>query len=56
MPTRSPEEHVAKPFMNLDEVHFDDVEENGFYTSSRGQISDHISAPSTAITAKRKCS
>ena len=33
-----------KPIMNLDEVEFDDVEENGFYTSSRGQISDHIGA------------
>ena len=33
-----------KPVMNLDEVEFDDVEENGFYTSSRGQISDHIGA------------
>jgi hypothetical protein len=30
--------------MNLDDVKFDDVEENGFYTSSRGQISDHIGA------------
>ncbi len=33
-----------KPVMNLDEVKFDDVEENGYYTSSRGQISDHIGA------------
>ena len=33
-----------KPVMNLDEVQFDDIEENGFYTSSRGQISDHIGA------------
>jgi len=30
--------------MNLDEVKFDDVEQNGIYTSSRGQISDHIGA------------
>ena len=35
---------MTKPFMNLDEVVFDDVEENGRYTSSRGQISDHIGA------------
>ena len=35
---------MMKPLMNLDEVAFDDVEENGFYTSSRGQISDHIGA------------
>jgi uncharacterized cupin superfamily protein len=35
---------VTKPIMNLDEVVFDDVEENGRYTSSRGQISDHIGA------------
>jgi hypothetical protein len=33
-----------KPIMNLDEVEFDDVEENGVYTSRRGQISDHIGA------------
>ena len=33
-----------KPFMNLDEVAIDDVEENGLYTSSRGQISDLIGA------------
>ena len=33
-----------KPLMNLDEVAFDDVEENGLYTSSRGQISDLIGA------------
>jgi uncharacterized cupin superfamily protein len=30
--------------MNLDEVTFDDVEEHGMYTSSRGQISNHIGA------------
>lgn len=35
---------MSKPIMNLDEVEFDDVEENGFYTSSRAQISDHIGA------------
>jgi uncharacterized cupin superfamily protein len=38
------EDPVMKPIMNLDEVAFDDVEENGIYTSSRGQISDHIGA------------
>jgi uncharacterized cupin superfamily protein len=30
--------------MNLDEVEFDDVEANGLYTSSRGQIGSHIGA------------
>jgi uncharacterized cupin superfamily protein len=35
---------MPKPIMNLDEVTFDDVEENGIYTSKRGQISDHIGA------------
>lgn len=35
---------MVKPIMNLDDVTFDDVEENGLYTSSRGQISDHIGA------------
>lgn len=33
-----------KPVMNLDEVEFDDVEENGLYTSKRATISDHIGA------------
>ena len=33
-----------KPVMNLDEVKFEDVEVNGRFTSSRGQISDHIGA------------
>lgn len=35
---------MVKPIMNLDEVEFDDIEENGPYTSSRGQISGHIGA------------
>ncbi len=35
---------MIKPFMNLDEVEFDDVEENGLYTSQRGTISDRIGA------------
>jgi uncharacterized cupin superfamily protein len=32
------------PIMNLDEVEFDDVEENGIYTSSRGRIGERIGA------------
>ena len=35
---------MPKPIMNLDEVAFDDVEENGKYTSKRGSIGVHISA------------
>ncbi len=35
---------MTKPIMNLSDVVFDDIEENGIYTSSRGQISDHIGA------------
>ncbi|MEP7276851.1 MAG: cupin domain-containing protein [Betaproteobacteria bacterium] len=35
---------MPKPIMNLAEVEFTDVEENGLYTSSRGRISDHIGA------------
>jgi uncharacterized cupin superfamily protein len=35
---------MTKPVMNLDEVVFDDVEENGVYTSQRGRISDRIGA------------
>jgi len=35
---------MTKPVMNLDEVEFDDVEENGRYTSKRGRISDRIGA------------
>ncbi len=35
---------MLKPILNLDEVEFDDVEENGLYTSKRSRISDHIGA------------
>jgi uncharacterized cupin superfamily protein len=35
---------MVNPIMNLDAVEFDDIEENGPFTSSRGQISDHIGA------------
>ena len=35
---------MPKPIMNLDEVAFDDVEENGKYTSKRGSIGRHIGA------------
>lgn len=35
---------MPKPIMNLDEVAFDDVEENGKYTSKRGRIGAHIGA------------
>ena len=35
---------MPKPIMNLDEVAFDDVEENGKYTSSRGRIGALIGA------------
>jgi len=38
------EADMTKPVMNLDEVEFDDIEENGIYTSSRATISDHIGA------------
>ena len=33
-----------KPIINLDDVAFDDVEENGLYTSSRAKISERIGA------------
>ena len=35
---------MVRPIMNPDEVGFDDIEENGIYTSKRGQISDRIGA------------
>jgi uncharacterized cupin superfamily protein len=35
---------MTKPVMNLDAVEFDDIEDNGRYTSRRGQISGHIGA------------
>lgn len=35
---------MPKPIMNLDEVAFDDIEENGKYTSQRGSIGHHIGA------------
>ena len=35
---------MVKPIMNLDDVQFDDVEENGVYTSNRARFSDQIGA------------
>ncbi|MDX2235434.1 MAG: cupin domain-containing protein [Hyphomonadaceae bacterium] len=35
---------MRKPLINLDEVVFDDIEENGLYTSSRALFSDLIGA------------
>jgi uncharacterized cupin superfamily protein len=35
---------MKKPIMNLDEAVFDDIEENGLYTSSRASIGAHIGA------------
>ena len=35
---------MVKPIMNLDDVAFDDIEENGIYTSGRGSIGIHIGA------------
>ena len=39
-----PEGAPRKPVMNLDEVEFDDVEEDGVYTSRRGSIGSRIGA------------
>jgi uncharacterized cupin superfamily protein len=35
---------MPKPFVNLDEVQFDDIEENGYYTSRRALFSADIGA------------
>lgn len=35
---------MMKPILNLDEAEFDDVEDNGIYTSRRATISDLIGA------------
>ena len=35
---------MAKPIANLDDVAFDDVEEDGLYTSRRARFSDRIGA------------
>jgi uncharacterized cupin superfamily protein len=35
---------MPKPILNIDDVVFDDIEDNGRFTSRRGQISDHIGA------------
>lgn len=35
---------MTRPIMNLDQVEFDDVEENGYFTSSRGTIGARIGA------------
>ncbi len=42
--TSSHRGHHMKPIMNLDDVVFDDIEDNGYFTSRRAQISDHIGA------------
>jgi uncharacterized cupin superfamily protein len=39
-----PETRMPRPIMNLDEVEFDDIEENGIYTSSRASIGHRIGA------------
>ena len=35
---------TTRPVMNLDEAVFDDVEDNGFYTSRRATLGEHIGA------------
>ncbi|WP_333834938.1 cupin domain-containing protein, partial [Rubrimonas sp.] len=35
---------APKPLMNLDDVVFEDVEENGLYTSKRGFVGEKIGA------------
>ena len=35
---------MSKPFVNLNDVQFDDVEENGYYTSRRALFSASIGA------------
>ena len=35
---------MPKPFLNLDELEFDDVEDNGYYTSRRARFSASIGA------------
>jgi uncharacterized cupin superfamily protein len=35
---------MSKPFVNLDDVEFTDIEENGYYTSRRAQFSAGIGA------------
>jgi uncharacterized cupin superfamily protein len=35
---------MSKPFVNLDDVEFSDIEENGYYTSRRAQFSAGIGA------------
>ncbi len=35
---------MAKPVINLDEVEFDDIEENGRFTSKRARFSDGLGA------------
>lgn len=35
---------MQKPMLNLEDVVFDDVEDNGFYTSRRATIGQHIGA------------
>src|SRR4051812_22217669 len=37
-------DQMPKPFVNLDDVEFDDIEDNGFYTSKRARFSAGIGA------------
>jgi hypothetical protein len=49
-------EGMVKPIMNIDQVEFDDVEVNGAYTSSRGQISDCTRSRASASDGPARCS
>jgi uncharacterized cupin superfamily protein len=39
-----PEHSMPKPILNLADAEFDDIEDNGVFTSRRATISDHIGA------------
>lgn len=43
-PNTIPEVRMPKPLVNLDEVEFNDIEENGYYTSKRALFSAGIGA------------
>jgi hypothetical protein len=42
-----------KALMNIDQVKYADVEENGLYTSSRGRTSDHNGAKKLGYSLRR---
>jgi hypothetical protein len=44
---------MPRPFVNLDDVEFSDIEDNGYYASRRAQFSAGIGAPQARLQPDR---